>query len=268
VRPPAILYTKAMRLTRREALALAALAIPGLAAAQREPDLEVPYVPTPPDLVERMLELAGVRAGDYLIDLGCGDGRIAIAAARRGARALGVDLDPARIAEAVNAAGFAGLTNLVRFRREDLFRTAIYEASVIALYLLPSVNLRLRPRLLTELRPGSRVVSHNFDMGDWRPDADEHHESGRVLLWTIPATAGGSWALTMADGAAFALELDQRFQDVSGTMTGGGRMVQLEDAIVHGKAFAFRAGGRAFAGTIEDAVMTGADNAWRAERTG
>src|SRR5690349_12803600 len=105
-----------MRLTRREALALAALAIPGLAAAQREPDLEVPYVPTPPDLVERMLELAQVRAGDYLIDLGCGDGRIAIAAARRGARALGVDLDPARVAEAVAAADFAGLGNLVRFR--------------------------------------------------------------------------------------------------------------------------------------------------------
>jgi SAM-dependent methyltransferase len=102
-RPPRNLYTPFMRLTRREALALAALAIPGIAAAQRELDLEVPYVPTPPELVERMLELAPVRAGDYLIDLGCGDGRIAIAAARRGARALGVDIDPDRIAEAVAA---------------------------------------------------------------------------------------------------------------------------------------------------------------------
>jgi SAM-dependent methyltransferase len=184
-----------MQLNRREALALAALLVPGLAGAV-EPELEVPYVPTAPELVERMLDLAQVGPADYLIDLGCGDGRIAIAAARRGAHALGVDLDPARIAEAVAAADFASLGNLVRFRRQDLFRTAIFEASVIALYLLPSVNLRLRPRLLTELRPGARVVSHNFDMGDWRPEADERHETGRVMLWTIPATAGGSWAMT------------------------------------------------------------------------
>jgi len=255
-----------MDLTRREALAMAALIVPGLASAA-EPDLEVPYVPTPPELVERMLDLAGVAASDFLIDLGCGDGRIAIAAARRGARALGVDLDPARIEQAVAAAQFAGLGNLVRFRREDLFRTAIWEASVIALYLLPSVNLRLRPRLLTELRPGARVVSHNFDMGDWRPETDEHHELGRVLLWTVPAIAGGSWAMTDADGTAFALELDQRFQDVTGTMTGAGRVLELGNAILRGKAFTFTAGGRAYAGTIEDAAMTGTDSAWRAVRT-
>jgi SAM-dependent methyltransferase len=256
-----------MNLTRREALALAAIAFPGVAAAA-EPELEVPYVPTPPALVARMLDLAGVGPADYLIDLGCGDGRIAIAAARRGARALGVDLDPERVAQAVAAAEFAGLSDRVRFRREDLFRTAIYEASVIALYLLPAVNLRLRPRLLTELRPGARVVSHNFDMGEWRPDADERHEEGRLLLWTVPAVAGGSWAMTAADGAAFNLELDQRFQDVTGTMTGGGRVLELADAIVHGKAFAFTAGGRAYAGMIEDAAMTGSDSPWRAVRTG
>jgi SAM-dependent methyltransferase len=254
-----------MELTRREALAMAALIVPGLAAAAA-PELEVPYVPTPPELVERMLELAAVTASDYLIDLGCGDGRIAIAAARRGARALGVDLDPARIEQAVAAASFANLGNLVRFRREDLFRTAIWEASVITLYLLPSVNLRLRPRLLTELRPGSRVVSHNFDMGDWRPEADERHETGRVLLWTVPAIAGGSWAMTAADGTAFTLELEQRFQDVTGTMTGGGRVLELQDAVLRGKAFSFTAGGRAYAATIEDAAMSGTDSAWRAAR--
>jgi SAM-dependent methyltransferase len=253
-----------MDLTRREALALAAL-LPALGAAA-EPRLDVPYVPTAPELVERMLELAAVGPADYLIDLGCGDGRIAIAAARRGAHALGVDVDPARIAEAVAAADFAGLGNLVRFRREDLFRTAIWEASVIALYLLPAINLRLRPRLLTELRPGARVVSHNFDMGEWRPEADERHETGRVMLWTVPAIAGGSWSMIAADGAAFTLELDQRFQDVTGTMTGGGRVLELADAVVHGKTFAFAAGGRNHAGTIEDAVMTGTDSAWRAAR--
>jgi SAM-dependent methyltransferase len=214
-----------------------------------------------------MLDLARVAPSDYLIDLGCGDGRIAIAAARRGARALGVDLDPERVAQAAAAAGFAGLGNLVRFRREDLFRTAIYEASVIALYLLPAMNLRLRPRLLTELRPGSRVVSHNFDMGDWRPEADERHEAGRLLLWTVPAVAGGSWAMTAADGAAFALELEQSYQDVTGTMTGAGRAAELHGAVLHGKAFTFTADGRVYAGTIEDAVMTGTDSAWRAVRS-
>jgi SAM-dependent methyltransferase len=256
-----------MDLTRREALAMAALIVPGLAAAA-EPNLEVPYVPTPPQLVERMLDLADVRASDYLIDLGCGDGRIAIAAARRGAHALGVDLDPERVDQAVTAARYASLGNLVRFRREDLFRTAIWEASVIALYLLPAMNLRLRPRLLTELRPGSRVVSHNFDMGDWRPEADEHHEEGRLLLWTVPAVAGGGWAMTGADGAAFTLELEQSYQDVTGTMTGAGQALELQGGILRGKDFSFRAGGRAYAGTIEDAAMTGTDSAWRAVRTG
>jgi SAM-dependent methyltransferase len=246
---------------------MAALLVPGLAtAAGAEPDLEVPYVPTPPELVERMLDLARVAPSDYLIDLGCGDGRIPIAAARRGARALGVDLDPEQVGRAVAAAQFAGLSNLVRFRREDLFRTAIWEASVIALYLLPAMNLRLRPRLLTELRPGARVVSHNFDMGDWRPDADERHEAGRVLLWTVPAVAGGSWAMTAADGAQFALELEQSYQDVTGTMTGGGRVLALQGAVLRGKAFTFTAGGRAYAGTIEDSVITGTDSAWRAVR--
>jgi SAM-dependent methyltransferase len=256
-----------MDLTRREAIAMAALLVPGLAAA-REPELEVPYVPTPPDLVERMLDLADVHASDYLIDLGCGDGRIAIAAARRGAHALGVDLDQERVDQAVTAARYASLGNLVRFRRENLFSTAIYEASVIALYLLPAMNLRLRPRLLTELRPGARVVSHNFDMGDWRPDADEHHDEGRILLWTVPAVAGGSWAMTGVDGAAWRLELEQSFQDVTGTMAGAGQALQLQSGILRGKDFSFRAGGRAYTATIEDAAMTGIDNEWRAVRTG
>src|SRR3954451_24195367 len=128
-------FSRRMNITRPRAPALTALTVPGAATA-REPALEVPYVPTAPELVERMLDLADVHASDYLIDLGCGDGRIAIAAARRGAHALGVDLDPDRIEQAVTAAHYASLENLVRFRREDLFSTAIYEASVITLYLL------------------------------------------------------------------------------------------------------------------------------------
>jgi hypothetical protein len=139
---------------------------------------------------------------------------------------------------------------------------------VIALYLLPAMNLRLRPRLLTELRPGARVVSHNFDMGDWRPDTDERHDEGRLLLWTVPAVAGGSWAMTDADGTAFALELDQSYQDVTGTMTGAGPAQELQGGILRGKDLSFHAGGRAYAGTIEDAAMTGIGSGWRAVRTG
>ncbi|HEX8216994.1 MAG TPA: class I SAM-dependent methyltransferase, partial [Allosphingosinicella sp.] len=143
------------------------------AAAIPEDDLDVPYVPTPMRVVDRMLEMAEVGPSDYLIDLGSGDGRIPVAAARRGARALGVDIDPMRIGEAHAAARLAGVETRARFRRQDLFETPLREASVVTMYLLPDVNLRLRPRILTELRPGTRVLSHNFTMGDWRPDAEE-----------------------------------------------------------------------------------------------
>src|SRR4051812_8209346 len=252
-----------MEPTRRDVLA-AGLLLAGL----RAPELDIPFVPTPHALVEAMLDLARVGPGDYLIDLGCGDGRIAIAAARRGARALGVDLDPLRIAEGAASARIAGVEAHVRFRRQDLFATPIDEASVVALYLLPGVNLALRPRLLTELRPGARIVSHAFDMGGWRAEAQEVHDGRRILLWLVPAIAGGRWALTDSAGRSYALELDQVFQDVTGTMTGGGRIASLENAVVRGTSFAFAAAGRAWAGTIADSAMTGTDSAWRAVRIG
>jgi SAM-dependent methyltransferase len=261
-----------MELTRRQILAAALLPalaapLPARAGAQPEMDLEVPYVPTPPELVEFMLDLAGLSAEDYLIDLGCGDGRIAIAAARRGARALGVDIDPARIAQAQLAAQLAGLETRARFRRQDLFRTPIGEANVIALYLLPRINLALRPRLLTELHPGARIVSHAFDMGEWRPEAEERHDDRRIFLWIVPAVAGGAWALTEADGSSWALELEQRFQDVTGTMTGAGRTLSLDRAVLRGTALTFSAGGREWRGTVEDAAIVGEGGAWRAERS-
>ena len=254
-----------MHLTRREMLAAAA-SMPLLGAAA-EPEYDVPYVPTPPELVERMLDLAGVGAEDYLIDLGCGDGRIALAAARRGARALGVDIDPLRIQSANLALGLANLRpGQVRFRRQDLFATPIREASVIALYLLPSINLQLRPRLLTELRPGARIVSHAFHMGEWRAEAEQVHDGRRIFLWRVPAVAGGRWTLTEADGTAWALDLDQRFQDVAGTMRAGGREVAVEGALA-GTALAFTAGARRFEGVVGDAAIEGAGGAWRAQRS-
>jgi SAM-dependent methyltransferase len=256
-----------MHLTRREALAAAFLPLLSGAAGAAEPEYDVPYVPTPPELVEAMLDLAEVARGDYLIDLGCGDGRIAIAAARRGARALGVDIDPLRIEAANLALGLANLEGAsVRFRRQNLFATPIREADVIALYLLPSINLRLRPRLLTELRPGARIVSHAFDMGDWRPEAEQIHDGRRILLWHVPAVAGGSWAMREADGTAWTLELEQRFQDVTGTMSGAGRAIEVEEGRIRGTAFAFAAGGRRFEGRIEDTAIAG--QGWRAARSG
>lgn len=221
--------------------------------SQREP--EVPYVPTPAPVVDAMLDMAEIGPDDYLIDLGSGDGRIVIAAARRGARGLGVDIDPVRVAEAANAARFAGVEGRAVFRRQDLFATPIREADVIAIYLLPDVNLRLRPRLLTELRPGTRIVSHAFAMGDWRPDAHRDVDGRNAYLWIVPAVAGGEWALTGADGTVMLLELEQRFQEVRGTLTAEGRTLALSDATLRGDRLRFTAGDRAYAAIIEGAAM-------------
>jgi SAM-dependent methyltransferase len=147
--------------------------------------LDAPFWPTPEPLVERMLDLAEVGDGDHLIDLGCGDGRIAIAAARRGASALGVDIDPERIAEAEAAARAAGVEHLVDFRCEDLFATRLEAASVVTLYLIPLVHGLLGARLRTELAPGSRVVSHAFAIRDWEPRLHEVVDQRELFLWVV-----------------------------------------------------------------------------------
>jgi SAM-dependent methyltransferase len=251
-------------ITRRTLLAgLAATAAAPAFAQPRE--LEVPFVATPHALVQRMLDLAQVAAADYLIDLGCGDGRIAVAAGQRGARALGVDLSALRIEEASAAARIAGVADRVRFRRQDLFETPIFDASVVALYLLPAVNLRLRPRLLTELPAGARIVSHAFDMGDWEPDAAETHDNRRIFLWHVPAVAGGSWQVTLPDGGLAALELEQRFQMVTGTLAGGGRSHQLAGRL-GGRILTLASvdGSIRLAGEVGDSAMSG--DGWSAQR--
>lgn len=157
---------------------------------RRTPD--VVYVPTSQATVNAMLKLANVRKGDVLYDLGSGDGRIPITAAQRfGVRAVGIDIDPKRIAEAEGNARSAGVTGLVSFRNEDLFKADFSEASVVTLYLLPSLNLKLRPRLLKELKPGTRIVSHDFDMGDWEPEQTVKVGADTIYLWTIPGPAPG-----------------------------------------------------------------------------
>jgi len=152
----------------------------------RTPD--VVYVPTKPETVDAMLKLAGVGSKDVLYDLGSGDGRIPITAAQRfGIRAVGIDIDPKRIAEARANAKKAGVSRLVSFRNEDLFKSDFRDATVVTLYLLPSLNLKLKPRLMQELKPGTRIVSHDFDMGDWAPEKTVKVGTDTIYLWTIPA---------------------------------------------------------------------------------
>ena len=160
-------------------------------AQDRRP--EVPYVPTPNEVVEAMLRLAQVSKNDVVYDLGCGDGRIVIAAAQKfGALGVGVDIDPERIKECNENARKAGVTERVKFLQQDLFDTDLSEATVVTLYLLPDVNLRLRPKLLHDLKPGTRIVSHAFDMGDWKPEkvvnvSGEEMER-TIYYWVVPSS--------------------------------------------------------------------------------
>ncbi len=173
----------------------ASLATAQTAAPREKP--EVPYVPTTDEAVQAMLKLANVTKSDIVYDLGCGDGRIVIAAAKTyGARSVGVDIDPVRIQEAKENAKKAGVEDLVRFEENDLFKADFHEATVVTLFLLPNVNLRLRPKLLAELKPGTRIVSNTFDMGDWKPDkeatlddVDDFSLSRKFYLWTVPERA-------------------------------------------------------------------------------
>src|SRR5437868_14752451 len=165
---------------------LLTLITPGISPAQkREPD--VPYVPTPDEIVDAMLKTAAVKKGDVIYDLGCGDGRIVIAAAQKfGTRGVGIDINPVRIQEARENAKKAGVTGLVKFVEQDLFEAKIGDASVVTLYLLPAINLKLRPKLLRDLKPGTRIVSHSFDMGDWKPEKEIEVDGERIYFWTIP----------------------------------------------------------------------------------
>jgi len=157
------------------------------AAPKRSPD--VPYVPTPQNVVEGMLKLGEVKSGDVLYDLGSGDGRIPITAAKMfRVRGTGIDINPERIAEAEANAKKENVTDLVRFRNEDLFEADIKDATVVTLYLLPSINLKLRPKLFRDLKPGTRIVSHSFDMGGWEPEKRIEVDGRYLYLWRIPKT--------------------------------------------------------------------------------
>src|SRR6187397_1197410 len=170
-------------LTTPAVLSAAAQAVAAPPQASRQPD--VIYVPTRQTVVDAMLKVANVKAGDVLYDLGCGDGRIPVTAAQLGARAVCIDIDPRRIAEANENVKKNNVGDRVRVLNQDLFTTDISEATVVSLYLLPSLNLKLRPTLWKTLKPGTRIVSHDFDMGDWKPEQTLNVDGATVYYWTI-----------------------------------------------------------------------------------
>jgi hypothetical protein len=252
---------------------------------------EVPYIRTPQVVVDKMLDLAEVGPDDFLIDLGSGDGRIVITAAqKRGARGFGVELDTSLVESSNEAARKAGVAARARFFARDLFDTDIREASVLTMYLLPHVNLQLRPRLLAQLKPGTRVVSHDWDMGEWRPDAKAVVEglakpvmpvsASTVYLWIVPARVAGSWSLQVEGGdrqEAMEIEFTQRFQEISGVARRTRGRTLLQSAHLRGVEIRFAVidetrrpseplhfFGRVYGDTMEGS--TGAGRRWRAQR--
>ncbi|MFN4284323.1 MAG: class I SAM-dependent methyltransferase [Alphaproteobacteria bacterium] len=222
----------------RGALAASAIAVLTSSAFAQEVRLDVPYVPTSQATVDEMLRMANVTAKDYVVDLGSGDGRIVISAAKLGATAMGVDINPQRIKESHENAKAAGVTDKVKFFQQDLFQTKFSDATVLTMYLLPSVNLRLRPTILNEMKPGTRVVSHDFDMGDWKPDQQKDLGSDQVYFWIVPAKVEGSWTAKIGDDS-YKLDLTQRFQEVTGSASAAGKSAKVENGRLAGETFTF-----------------------------
>jgi methyltransferase family protein len=225
--------------------ALAALVISVSASAQQkfEPQVgqagkDVIWVPTPDDVVDRMLTMAQVTPNDFVIDLGSGDGKIAIAAAKKfGARALGIEYNPEMVKLSQGNAQAAGVAGKASFRHADIFATDFSQATVITMYLLPALNMKLRPQILS-MRPGTRVVSHSFSMEDWEADEISTLDGRRAYFWVVPANVMGSWVLE-APGQRLDMTLEQVFQKVSGSVAFGAAHAGLRDARLRGFNVAF-----------------------------
>jgi len=241
-----------------------------------DPAPDIHFTPTPPRVIAEMLRLSEVGASDVVFDPGCGDGRILIAAElERGARGVGIDIDPARLREAETAATAAGVESRLEFRHGDLFAADLAPATVITLYLLDSLNVRLRPRIFAACRPGTRVVSYSFEMGEWEADAHTPIAANGVSLWIVPANLSGTWTFTgePAGLRIEALHLTQHFQMISGEAVVGGKAHAIRAGRVRGHGFTFTIGVGAetltISGTVDGDVMQSPDMppAWLAHRS-
>jgi SAM-dependent methyltransferase len=232
---------------------------------------DVIWVPTPESLVQAMLDVAKVTPNDFVMDLGSGDGRIVIAAARRGAKAVGFEYNPDMVALSKRNAEKAGVSVKATFLKADIFESDFSKATVITMYLLPQLNLKLRPIILA-LKPGTRVVSHSFTMGEWEADQTVEQEGRTAYLWIVPANVDGTWKCRMPGGTA-ELHLTQQFQNAQGTMKLNGKVFTLSDVKLEGEKVRFVADKKAYSGSVngnamEGTVASGApEEKWSAERT-
>ena len=257
----------------------AAVVALGAASAQPAPNFEptvgqpgkdVVWVPTPGTLVEGMLDVANVTSQDFVVDLGSGDGRTVIAAAKRGAKAMGVEYDPAMVELSRRNAAKEGVGERVSFVQGDLFQTDFSGASVVTMFLLPDLNLRLRP-LLLDMKPGTRVVSNTFTMGEWAADktikATECQQYCTAYLWIVPAKVEGRWRFEGGE-----LNVEQKFQKLTGTVTAGGASAPIADGKVEGEEVSFSAGPTTYRGRLNGNVIEGTRTSgesrapWRATR--
>ena len=221
-----------------------------------QPGKDVVWVPTSQALVDKMLDMAKVTPQDYVIDLGSGDGRTVITAAKRGVRAMGIEYNPDMVELSIANAAKAGVSARTKFIKADLFETDFSQATVLTMFLLPDINLRLRPKIL-EMKPGTRVVSNSFTMGEWTSDESAVIEEGctswcTALLWIVPAKVAGKWRLANGE-----LTLTQEFQMLSGTLTVNGGNTPISEAKMRGTQIAFNAGGTVYTGRVQGATMTG-----------
>jgi protein-L-isoaspartate O-methyltransferase len=240
--------------TRRRFLAVACAACFAAAPLHAQDYGDTPYVQTPQNVVDKMLEVAKVGPKDFVIDLGSGDGRMVITAAKKyGARGFGVDLDRRLVTLANRNAAKAGVADRAVFYERDIYQTDVSPATVVTIYLLPEVNLMMRPILLSKLKPGTRVVSHDYDMGEWPPDLSltmdapgkpvGRDQKSKVFYWVIPGRASGRWMWQSSlEGGAprtFELALNQNFQMIDGTLTADGKTVPIEEAKLVGDRVSF-----------------------------
>lgn len=252
--------------------AAAMLATAGTAAQQSDfkpyvgqQGKDVVWVPTPDEVVDRMLTMAQTKPEDFVIDLGAGDGKIAIAAAKKfGARSMGVEYNPDMVAFAQKNAQAAGVAGKAQIVHGDIFATDFTQATVLTMYLLPSLNMKLRPQILA-MRPGTRVVTHAFNMEDWEPDESSDVDGRRVYFWVVPANVAGRWAMELSGGGTsekLSINFDQKFQRIEGVAYLGSLLAGLRETRLSGFRISFayvdgRGVRRDFAGRVTGATMEG-----------